>query len=182
MRSIASREDVRRAIDAIEATTPSGIRDRAMMLLLASTGLRNRELSELELADIRWRTGEALVRRAKGHRDRRVPLPEETGAALARYVLHERPKTGERRVFLSHLPPVRPFASSGTVSRIVRVGLQCAGIPIQRGGAHLLRHYVGRFTRSTAERDLLDSPGSLALGRTRTLFPTRHSPPASQVL
>jgi site-specific recombinase XerD len=39
-------EDVQRAIDAIEATTPSGVRDRAMMLLLATTGLRNRELRQ----------------------------------------------------------------------------------------------------------------------------------------
>jgi integrase/recombinase XerD len=133
-------EDVRRAIEAIEINTPSGIRDRAMMLLLASTGLRNRELRDLELEDIRWRTGELLVRRAKGHRDRLLPMLQETGAALAKYVLHARPKTSERRVFLSHLAPVRPFISSGTVSRIVRVRLQRAGIPVKRGGAHLLRH------------------------------------------
>ena len=43
-------ENVRRAIDAIETTTPSGIRDRAMMLLLATTGLRNKELRELNSA------------------------------------------------------------------------------------------------------------------------------------
>jgi site-specific recombinase XerD len=154
-------ENVRRAIDAIEATTPSGIRDRAMMLLLASTGLRNRELRELELGDIQWRIGEVLVHRAKGHRDRCVPLLEETGAALARYVLHARPKTGERRVFLSHLPPVRPFASSGTVSRIVRVRLQRAGIPIRRGGAHLLRHSLATrlVTQGRPNKEVADLLG-----------------------
>ena len=97
--------NVRRAIDAIERTTPAGIRDRAMISLLATTGLRNRELRELELEDIRWRTSEVVLRRTKGHRDRVVPLLEETGAALAEYVLHARPRTIERRVFLSHVPP-----------------------------------------------------------------------------
>ncbi len=133
-------EDVQRAIDAIEATTPSGVRDRAMMLLLATTGLRNRELRQIELGDIRWRTGELVLRHTKGHRDRVVPLIEETGAALADYVLHARPRTTERRVFLLHVPPLRPLSHSGTVSRIIRTRLQRVGIPIQRGGAHLLRH------------------------------------------
>jgi integrase len=121
-----------------------------MLLLLATTGLRNRELRQLELEDIRWRTGELVLDRTKGHRDRVVPLLEETGAALAEYVLHARPRTLERRVFLSHLPPVRAFSCSGTVSRIVRIRLQRAGIPIRKGGAHLLRHSLA--TRLVEER------------------------------
>ena len=133
-------ENVRRAIDAIESTTPSGIRDRAIMLLLATTGLRNKELRQLELGDIRWRAGELVLRQTKGHRNRIVPLLEEAGAALAEYVLHARPRTTDRRIFLSLVPPIRAFSNSSTLSRIVRTRLQRAGIPIQRGGAHLLRH------------------------------------------
>jgi len=132
--------DVLRAIDSIETTTSSGIRDRAMMLLLATTGLRNRELRQIDLGDIRWRTGELVLRHTKGHRDRIVPLLQDTGAALAEYVLHARPQTMHRILFLSHVPPVRPFSRSGTVSRIVRTRLELAGISLQRGGAHLLRH------------------------------------------
>ena len=143
-------EDVQSAIDAIETTTLSGIRDRAMMLLLATTGLRNRELRQLQLGDIRWKAGELVLRHTKGHRDRVVPLLDETGAALAQYVLHARPPTTERRVFLSHVPPVRAFSYSGTVSRIVRIRLQRAGIQIQRGGAHLLRHSLA--TRLVEQR------------------------------
>lgn len=133
-------EDVQRAIDSIESTTPSGIRDRAMMLLLATTGMRNRELRELELDDIRWRTGELVLRHTKGHHDRVVPLLPETGEALAKYVLHARPQTTERRVFLSCVPPVRSFPHSSSISRIVRFRLERAGLRTQRGGAHLLRH------------------------------------------
>lgn len=133
-------EDVRRAIAAIGTKTPSDIRDRAIMLLLATTGLRNRELRQLELGDIRWRTGELVLQHTKGHRDRVVPLLEEAGAALAKYVLHGRPQTTDRKVFLSLVPPVRPLSNSGAVSRIVHARLQQAGIVIERGGAHLLRH------------------------------------------
>ena len=110
------------------------------MLLLATTGLRNKELRQLEFGDIRWRAGELVLRQTKGHRNRVVPLLEEASAALAEYVLHVRPQTTDRRVFLSLVPPIRAFTNSSTVSRIVRSRLQRAGIPIQRGGAHLLRH------------------------------------------
>lgn len=69
-----------------------------------------------------------------------MPLLEETGAALAKYVLHVRPVTTDRRVFLSCVPPVRPFCHSSNISRIVRFRLERAGMRTQRGGAHLLRH------------------------------------------
>ena len=48
-------DDVRRAIDTISTTTPTGVRNRAILLLLATTGLRNKELRSLELRDIHWR-------------------------------------------------------------------------------------------------------------------------------
>ena len=133
-------EDIRRAIDMIDITSPVGVRDRALMLLLATTGLRNKEVRCLEQQDIRWRAGEVLVRRTKARRDRVVPLLPEAGAALADYMLHARPKISIPRVFLSHVPPVRPLDYSSTVAAIVRRRLEQAGFRLSRAGAHLLRH------------------------------------------
>ena len=134
-------EDIQRAIDAIDVTTPSGMRDRALLLLLATTGLRNKELRLLELQDIHWRAAEVLVRRTKGKRDRVVPLLDEAGAALADYVLHARPKTASPQVFLSYAPPARPFKCPASISRIVRSWLERSGIELPgAAGAHLLRH------------------------------------------
>jgi integrase/recombinase XerD len=134
-------EDVRRAIDAIDRTTAKGRRDRAILLLLATTGIRNKELRSLELEDIRWRAAEILVRQGKARRDRVVPLVQETGEALADYILHARPRIDSRRVFLCTVPPVGPFRASAPVSRIVRSRLEIGGIKLPRGaGAHLVRH------------------------------------------
>ncbi|MET4036284.1 integrase [Bradyrhizobium sp. RT4a] len=58
--------DVRRAIDAIGKATPIDLRDRVVLLLLATTGIRNGELRALQLRDIDWRAGEVFVRRTKG--------------------------------------------------------------------------------------------------------------------
>ena len=80
-----------------------------------------------------------------------MPLVQEAGAALADYVLRARPKAESRRVFLSHVPPVRPFRYSSTISNIVRARLTQGGIPLPRvAGAHLIRHSLA--TQMVRER------------------------------
>jgi len=133
--------EVRRTIDAIGKATPIEVRDRAVLLLLATTGIRNGELRALQLQDIDWRTGEVFIRHTKGKRDRVAPLIEETGAALADYILRARPKTDSAYLFLSFYAPVGPLKHASPVSRIVRKRLRCSGIELGRvAGAHLLRH------------------------------------------
>ena len=133
-------EDIRRLVDSVNTSTPVGKRDRALLLLVATTGMRNSELRRLEIGDIRWRPGEVHLRRTKNRRGRVVPLLGEAGSALADYLLHGRPKTADRQIFLSHRPPVRPLSSSNTVSMIVRRRLARLGIRPPRAGTHLLRH------------------------------------------
>ncbi|WP_287367643.1 tyrosine-type recombinase/integrase [Mesorhizobium sp.] len=105
-------------------------------LLLIKLALR-----AIQLQDIGWRAGEVSVRRTKGKRDRVAPLFEETGAALADYVLRARPKVDSPYLFLSFTPPLGPFRCASPVSRIVRKRLRHGGVELGRvGGAHLLRH------------------------------------------
>ncbi|KKW90792.1 integrase [Sphingobium chungbukense] len=149
-RQVAWKE-VRRAIDAIDPNTPRGSRDRAILLLLATTGIRNKELRSLTFEDIRWRDAQVLIRRTKGKRDRTVPLMQEAGKALADYVLRARPDCPSRRIFLLHLPPVRPIDDSSVLSRIVRSALQRAGVALDGpAGAHLIRHSLA--TRLVSQR------------------------------
>jgi integrase/recombinase XerD len=114
------------------------VRDRALLLLFATTGMRNQELLRLELQDVRWRAGEVLLRRTKARRERVVPLLAEAGSALAEYVLHARPRVASPQVFLCARPPTRPLGDSATVSDIVRRRLARCGL--QPHGARLLRH------------------------------------------
>lgn len=133
-------EDVQRVINAIDATEPAGKRDRALLLLLATTGMRGGELRHLELKDIRWRQGELHLRGTKSRRDRVLPLLKDAGSALADYILRGRPRTTEPRVFLSRHPPFRPLRVSSVLSAIVRRRLKSCGILPPRAGTHLLRH------------------------------------------
>lgn len=135
--------EVRAVIDTVDTSDALGKRDRALLLLLATTGLRSQEVRQLELRDVHWRTGVLHVRRTKSRRERMVPLLQEAGAALADYVLHGRPHVAvEVRVFLRQVPPFTALRSSSTLAAIVRRHLARCGIRPPRGGAHLLRHSV----------------------------------------
>jgi site-specific recombinase XerD len=132
--------DVERVIASCDTATPQGLRDRAILLLLARLGLRAGDVFDLRIGDLDW-TAATLRVRGKGRRDIRLPLPQEAGDALLAYLTQVRPRTAEPRVFLRSCAPHRPLAKSGTISSIVRLALDRAGIssPPSRG-ANLLRH------------------------------------------
>jgi site-specific recombinase XerD len=118
--------------------TGVGLRDFAMLTLLARLGLRAGEVAALTLDDISWRAGEITVR-GKGNRSERLPLPADAGAAIAGYLREGRPVPfeGTRRVFLRARAPHRGLTSGGVTQAVFSAG-QRAGIgPVC---AHRLRH------------------------------------------
>jgi integrase len=91
-----SAEDVQALLEACDRSTPTGVRDFAMVTLLARLGLRSAEVAGLELNDVDWRRGELAIR-GKARRRDRLPLPAEVGAALAAYLVDARPPPGVGR-------------------------------------------------------------------------------------
>ncbi|MGI9285027.1 MAG: site-specific integrase [Pseudomonadales bacterium] len=154
-------DDVQQVINSIDASTAIGMRDRAILLLLATTGLRSQELRRLQLQDVCWRTSEVYIRTTKSRRDHRVPLLEEAGSALAEYVLQGRPQTANTTIFLCHRPPVRPIRDSSTLAAIVRRHLAHCSIHAERAGAHLLRHSLATrmVQQSRPIKDIADLLG-----------------------
>ena len=59
-------EDVERVLRSTDLSTSRGRRDHAILLLLSRLGLRAGEIVSLELGDLRWRSGEIVVRAASG--------------------------------------------------------------------------------------------------------------------
>jgi site-specific recombinase XerD len=132
--------DVERVIEACDLHKPCGVRDRAVLLLLARLGLRAEDIVTMSLDDLDWRAATVRVR-AKGRKEVCLPLPQDVGDAILEYLAHARPTTQLSRVFLCSNAPVRPFPATASVSDVVRLALQRAGItdPPSKG-AHLLRH------------------------------------------
>lgn len=135
-----SPAQVEELLDTCDPGTPTGRRDRAILLLLVRLGLRAGEVAALELNDIRWRSGEIVVR-GKGNVVNRLPLLSEVGEALAAYLRQDRVSDGPtRQVFLRRLAPVRELGGRGAINSIVRAGLSRAGLHPPVRGPHLLRH------------------------------------------
>jgi len=130
-------EDVERVIASCAADA-NGLRDKAVLLLLARLGLRAGEVAQLRFADIDWGHGQFTVS-GKGRRQERLPLPQEVGAALLLYLRQSRPPLQTPEVFTSVVAPLRPLTRAA-VTHIVRAALRRAGIKAPINGAHLLRH------------------------------------------
>jgi site-specific recombinase XerD len=162
-----SPADLARIVGSCDRRTVAGLRDFAIVLLLARLGLRAGEVAGLELGDISWRRGEITVR-GKGSRRDCLPLPADVGEAVAAWLRRGRPPgTVCPAVFVRLRPPHAQLAST-SVSCVVRRA--CARAGIAAAGAHRLRH--------TAAVGMLAAGGTLAeIGQV-----LRHARPATTAL
>ena len=119
---------------------PLGLRDRALLETLYSTGLRRLELARLKIYDLDLERGTVMVRLGKGHKDRMIPLGERAVLWLRKYLEEARPQLAsepdDRTVFLSNAG--EPF-SLDHLSDLVRTHIEAAQIGKQ-GACHLFRH------------------------------------------
>jgi len=129
-------DQVRALLESCDRSTRTGVRDFAMLVLLARLGLRAAEIAWLGLDDVDWRAGELVVR-CKSRREDRLPLPTDVGEALSAYLLDVRPRVASRILFLTVAAPPRPMGRT-TVSQMVWRQCRRAGLPPVR--AHRLRH------------------------------------------
>ena len=128
--------DVQLLLGGCDRSDPIGVRDFAMLMLVARLGLRSAEVARLELGDIDWRAGQIILR-GKASRQEGMPLPVDVGEALTAYLTQARPSTRIRQVFLAAKAPMRPIPL-GLVSDVTHRACDRAGLP--RIGAHRLRH------------------------------------------
>jgi site-specific recombinase XerD len=133
---VMTAADVRLLLDCCDCSTDVGVRDFAIMTLLARLGLRSIEVARLELRDVDWRAGELVVR-GKARRQDRLPLPADVGEALVAYLARGRVPAGARRLFLTCQAPRGPIRAD-LVGDVVERACRRAGVP--RVGPHRLRH------------------------------------------
>jgi integrase/recombinase XerD len=135
-----SAEQLENILTLCSSEGPVAMRNRAMVLLSARLGLRPSEVLKIRLQDLDWTTGSVLIRAGKTSRERVLPLPEDAGAALARYLHEARPFSTERAVFLRRKSPHLPLRGNGFMAKIVNRLLRQAGIGAPCSGAYVLRH------------------------------------------
>ena len=116
----------------------TGLRDKAIILLLARLGLRSGDVVKLRLTDVDWTNGTITVC-GKSRRHDLLPLPQEVGTAVLRYLQKSRPASRAPELFVT-VPPPFGRLSYQRVGGIVRGALKRAGVSSPARGAHVLRH------------------------------------------
>lgn len=131
-------EDVERVIAGCDLAARAGLRDRAVLLLLARLGLRAGDVASLTLDAIDWKQARLRVA-GKSRREDWLPLPQDAGEAVLAYLRKGRPRIRAEAVFFTAVAPFIPI-SRLIVSAVVDRAIRRAGVKSPSHGAHVLRH------------------------------------------
>ncbi len=113
-------------------------RGYAIVRCALDMGLRAGEIANLSIDDIDWREGTVTLKGTKSRRQDILPLPMNTGQALADYLQHERPATASRALFLCRRESRDIPVTTHVIHNVIRRACQRAGLP--GSGSHVLRH------------------------------------------
>lgn len=135
-------EEVRRVLEVTRQDVSAiGLRDYAILTLLATYGLRAAEIVSLCLDDIDWKRDVLRVHHSKTDTYSELPLLREPGEAVLRYLQKARPPSVHREVFLRIQAPHRRFKNGSILNCVTSARLRAAGItPQGRKGPHAFRH------------------------------------------
>ena len=142
-RTPATAQAVAAMLAGCDRSGPAGLRDYAIIVLLARLGLRAGEVAGLTLDDLDWRAGLITVHGKGGSADR-MPLPPDAGAAIAAWLRAGRPRDAlDRRVFTRLAAPRRGL-TAGALKYIVTSAAARAGAG--PASPHRLRHTAATET------------------------------------
>jgi site-specific recombinase XerD len=134
-------EDVRRLLRAVDTSSPRGLRDHALLLMMSTYGFGAGEVIGLQLQDIDWSAATLSVMRPKTGVGFTLPLLPAVGKALALYLRDGRPPNiPHRHVFVCMKMPFSPLAASAAVRHILVKHAVAAGLNAPYLGSHVLRH------------------------------------------
>ena len=135
-----SLDEMKVLLNGPDVSDPLGLRDRAILELFYSTGIRRGELVKLEIPDLHSSRKLLCIRQGKGRKDRVVPVGERALYWLDRYLNEVRPllllDLQQSALFLSgYGDAFHPDTLSRWVTRSIK-----EAAPDRRGSCHLLRH------------------------------------------
>ncbi len=133
-------EEIKKLLEAPDLTEIHGFRNRTIMEILYSTGVRNSELCGIDIYDVDFENQEVRIRHGKGNKERIVPLGEIASQFVKEYLTAVRPKLvrseQEQALILSKTGRRMDITA---VLLMIRVYVKKAGIE-KRITPHTFRH------------------------------------------
>lgn len=135
---VLSEADAEKILSQPDVTTALGLRDRAILETLYSTGVRRMEIVNLQLHDVDDERGVVTINQGKGKKDRVIPIGGRALGWIAKYLAEVRPDLvvdfGNNSLFLTAMG--HTFSPTG-MSKLVREYIADGG---KTGSCHLFRH------------------------------------------
>ena len=132
--------EAERIMNAVDVTTALGVRDRAILETLYSTGMRRMELCGLSVFDVDTEEGIVKIRQGKGRKDRMVPIGARAVAWIEKYLGEVRPGlVADPKEAALFLTMYGASFSKSHVSTAARAYKLLAGIE-KKGACHIFRH------------------------------------------
>jgi len=139
-KAVLTASEVEQLLNVPDVATPLGVRDRAVLEVFYSTGIRRGEMVSVTIADVDFERGTLMIRQGKGKKDRLIPIGRRALAWTGRYLEEVRPQLAtlpdEGILFLTKYG--QPFTRNG-ISTLVRRLVRRSGIG-KEGSCHMLRH------------------------------------------
>jgi integrase/recombinase XerD len=142
-RHVLTASEVDQIINGTDVNSPVGLRDRAILETLYSTGLRRMEMINLNIYDVDMERGTVLVRKGKFRKDRMVPIGERALLWLNKYLAEARPQLAlgrEEAMFVTNAG--EPFSANSLTPTVRRYVLKAKLASGKHGGCHMFRHTV----------------------------------------
>jgi len=131
-------EETERLLNSLATARRWPKRGYAIVRCALDLGLRCGEIAHLMISDIDWRAGTVTLRGTKSLRQDVLPLPMETGQALADYLQHERPATSHPAIFVRQQAGLDRPVTSMAISKLIQHAGRRVGL--MHFSAHALRH------------------------------------------
>lgn len=143
-----SEDDLDKLFSTYDLTKPNGIRNYAIARCMKDLGLRCSEVAGLLLDDFDWISGTLTIKNTKNRISRTLPLKEITGNSIVEYLLHARPITCERRLFVRSGNQQGSPMGTSQIRNTVRYAAMKANLE-KFTGTHMLRY--------TTAKEMLDN-------------------------
>ena len=128
----------RQSVPEVVPSTEPDIRAKTIVSLMATYGLRSREIERLTILDFYWDKKTLTVRRSKRGPAQRYPLERHVARSVLRYA-NVRPICSCEQLFITLNPPYRAVTRKA-LGMLVRHRLAKIGITTGRLGPHSIRH------------------------------------------
>lgn len=130
--------DVQKLLSAPKRHTPNGKRNYAILLLMATYGVRYAQARRLKIKDLQWQKELIHFAPCKSGRPLDFPLYENVATALLDYIKNGRPQSNLPELFLQRGNPPEPLG--GGLQSTLKIYFKKVGVESTTYGFHTIRH------------------------------------------